>query len=77
MTITAELYEEINDKLIDVLDSYKNELSQYDMLIIGINLLLSYMDVVHRFDGLPKQQILDEVIELLRTRKLDDFVSKN
>lgn len=77
MTITAELYEEINSKLIEVLSSYKNRLTQYDMLIIGVNLLLSYMDVVSRFDGLPKEQILEEVVELLKTRNLGHFISNN
>ena len=77
MTITAELYEEINSRLVGVLESYKEELTQYDMLIIAVNLLVSYMEVVVQFDQIPRHQLFNEVVELLKTRKTDDFVSRN
>lgn len=73
MTITAELYDEINRRLVGIIDLYKDELTQYDMLVITVNLLISYVEVVVNFDKIPRDQIVDEVIELIKTRNINDF----
>lgn len=77
MTITAELYDAINTKLIAVLDEYKEQMTQYDMLVIAVNLLVSYMEVIVRFDQYDKQKLVDEVIHMIKSTNLDGFTSRN
>lgn len=77
MTITPQLYTEINDKLVAVLEEYKDEISQYEMLVIGVNLLVSYMEVIIRFDQYPRDKLLEEVLDMVKTSKYDTFTSRN
>lgn len=77
MTITAQLYDEINGKLIEVLEQYKEQMTQYDMLVIAVNLLVSYMEVIVRFDQYDRQKLVDEIVHMIKTTNLDGFTSRN
>lgn len=77
MTITAETYNEVNSKLLDILEEYKDTMTQYDVLLITVNLLVSYMEVLVDVDKFPKQKLFDEVVELIKTSDFQRFTSKN
>lgn len=77
MTISPELYDKINSKLIQVLEEHQNEMTQYDMLVIAVNLLVSYMEVIIRFDQFDRQKLFEEVVEMIKTSKFDTFTSRN
>lgn len=73
--ISAELYEQINQELVSVIEKYQSDLTQYDMLIIAVNLIICYIDVVIKYDDIPKHKIIDEVINLIQTRDRSNFMS--
>jgi len=77
MTISPELYDKINSKLIQVLEEHQNEMTQYDMLVIAVNLLVSYMEVIIRFDQFDRQKLFEEVVDMIKTSKFDTFTSRN
>lgn len=76
MTITAETYNEVNSKLLDILEEYKDTMTQYDVLLITVNLLVSYMEVLVDIDKFPKQKLFDEVVELIKTSDFQRFTPK-
>jgi hypothetical protein len=77
MTISPETYTKVNNELVDVIDKYKQELTQYDMLLISVNLLVSYMEILIRFNQLDKQELVEEVIQLIKTSDYKSFISQN
>ena len=77
MTITQSLYTEINNRFLEILNEYKDQMSQYDMLVVATNLLTSTMEVISHCDHIPKEEIIREIIQLINTCNIDDFVSRN
>lgn len=77
MTITQKLYNEINNKLIAVLEEYRDQMSQYDLLTVATNFLVGTMATIMHFDHMKKEDLIKEIIELLNTVQIDDFVSRN
>lgn len=77
MTIPPQLYDEVNTKLIGVLESYEDRLSQYDILVMAVNLLTSYMEVLEKVTLIPKDKLFNDVVELMKSNDFKGYVSKN
>ena len=77
MTIPQTLYTEINNRLLAILSEYKDQMSQYDMLVVATNLLTSTMEVISHCDHIPREQIIGEIVQLINTCNIDDFISRN
>ena len=77
MTIPPQLYDEINTKLIGILESYEDQLTQYDILVMAVNLLTSYMEVLEKVTLIPRDKLFNDVIELMKSSDFKGYVPKN
>lgn len=76
--IPRETYDIINDEILKVIDTHKKDMSEYDMLIIIVNFLSSYMDVILKFHPkMDERELIEDVFDLIRAHRFNYSKSKN